>query len=411
MHLRPLRPPGCACLTALLLAAGSFADPASPPPPRPRTFAYVLSNGYGESARFSEDPAVFENLLVNMTNAGFNGLQCVYRDWRADLCRKHGVQMMVDVLAWHADAQTDIRRNDEQRARVRAICEQSRGDDAIWGYNLWNERMDYFGKPGGHDLSHYVRLLREWDPTHPIWVGTYRNYYADRLTERPGVHAYYDYAWQRGFHWHFADLTWFLRQARKQDGVIGQWEMGSDYHRNAYKLHTSIAFGLKVMMWFIGGPFDDAGNIDPKHRFFHLVRLGRETQPLYGELGALGLPDAVYATPTTRTHLDQEKPLDVPWNLTPFPSNHWLQVTGGEAVCGFFTATNGAEEIFVANLNAFAAQSMRLVLREPGAGLEIFDRTSRAWRPLPAETGVIAFPLPAAGGELLRATGRARERK
>ena len=388
---------------ALLLAAGEPAGAQdAAPTPRPRTFAYVLSNGYGEGGLFGEEPAAFENLLVQMTNAGFNGIQCVYRDWRADLCRRHGVMMMVDVLAWHDDAQTDIRRNDDQRARVRAICERARGDDAVWGYNLWNERLDYFGHPGGHDIDYYVGLLREWDPTHPVWVGTYRNYYADRLKSRPGVLAYYDYAWQRDFHWHFADLKWFLHQARKRDAVIGQWEMGSDYNRNAFKLNTSIAFGLKVMIWFLGGPFDKAGNVDPKHRFFHLIRLGREMQPLYGELGALGLPAAVYSTPTTRTQLNKEKPADVPWGLAPFPSNHWLQVTAGEAVCGFFAATNGVDEVYVANHNAFADQAMALEVRVPDARVDIFDRGARGWRALPAEGGRFTFPLPAAGGELLR---------
>jgi hypothetical protein len=315
---------------------------------------------------------------------------------------------MVDVLAWHEGAQTDIRRNEEQRARVRAVCEKSRGDDAIWGYNLWNERLDYFGRPDGRGIDDYVSLLREWDPTHPVWVGTYRNYYADRLKARPGVHAYYDYAWQRGMQWHFADLQWFLAYARKQQGVVGQWEMGSDYARNAYKLNTSIAFGLKVVIWFIGGPFDAAGNIDSKHRFHHLVRLGQEMQPLYGEIGARGLPTAVYSTPTTRWQGNQEKERGVPWKLTPVPADHWLQVVEGEAVLGFFDAAGGADAVYVANHNAYADQRMVVTLRGEGAGLELFDRESGRWRELVAEHGVITFPLRAAGCELLRVTGRTR---
>jgi hypothetical protein len=381
------------------------AAPAETEPALPREFAFVLSNGYGEGDHFSEEPATFENLLVNMKQTGFNTIHCIYRDWRANLCRKHGVKMMVDVLAWHQGYETDIRRNDEQRARVRATCEAARGDDAVWGYNLWNERLRDFGRPDGRGVDDYVRLLKQWDPTHPVWVGTYRVYDADKLLSKPGVHAYYDYAWQRGFNWHFADLKWFLGRARSQGGVIGQWEMGSDYARNSYKLNTSIAFGLKVMIWFIGGPFDAKGNIDSKHRFHHLIRIGRETEPLYGELGKIGLPSAVYSTPTTRWQDNKVKARDVPWGLQAFPSNHWLQVKAGEAVFGFFNPPGGADVIYAANHNPYADQSVTLTLNRPGgekASLEIFDRTNRCWRALEAADGVYAFPLRAAGGELLR---------
>src|SRR5437016_827432 len=76
----------------------------------PKEFAFVLSDGYGEADRHSNDPRVFENLLVNMRKSGFNTIHCVYRDWRVALCRKHKVKMMIDVLAWKEGAETDIRK-------------------------------------------------------------------------------------------------------------------------------------------------------------------------------------------------------------------------------------------------------------------------------------------------------------
>jgi hypothetical protein len=395
--------------TSLPAADNAAPGVADPDPALPTEFAFVLNNGYGENDRFSGNPAVFENLLVNMKKAGFNTIYCVYRDWRVPLCRKHGVKMMVDVLAWKEDSKTDIRRNAEQRARVKEICEKSRGDDAIWGYNIWNERLPWFGNPDGKSIDDYIRMLKEWDPTHPVWMGTYRVIYADAPKSRPGVHAYYDYAWQRGFLWHFADLNWYLGHARSQKGVIGQWELGSDYNRNSYKLNTSIPFGLKVMIWFIGGPFDDAGNIDPKHRFYHLVKIGQEMQPLYKELGKFGMPEAVYSTPTTKTEDDKPKETNVPWGLKAFPDGHWMQVTGGEVLCGFFRYAGGGDAIYVANHNAFAEQQAAIALAGDAvkkATLEIFDREAGEWKPLEKRDGAYAFPIRAAGGELLRIQGR-----
>jgi hypothetical protein len=248
-------------------------------------------------------------------------------------------------------------------------------------------------------------MLKQWDPTHPVWMGTYQVNYANAPKSKPGVHAYYDYAWQRGFMWHFADLRWYLGHVPSQKGVIGQWELGSDYNRNSYKLNTSIPFGLKVIIWFIGGPFDEQGNTDPNHRYYHLVKIGQEMAPLYKELCRFGMPEAVCSTPTTKTESDQPKETNLPWNLPAFPSNHWLQVTSGEVLCGFFRYPNGDDAVYVANHNAFADQSVVVALAGDSvkkAKLEIFDRAAAEWKAL--DKG--AFPLRAAGGELLRVRGR-----
>ncbi len=60
----------------------------------------MLSLGYGEGDHFSSDPKIFENLLINMRKSGYNTIHCIYRDWRVELCRKHNIKMMIDVLAW-----------------------------------------------------------------------------------------------------------------------------------------------------------------------------------------------------------------------------------------------------------------------------------------------------------------------
>lgn len=381
-----------------------------PLPAAPKEFAFVLSNGYGEGDHFSSDPRVFENLLVNMRKSGFNTIHCVYRDWRLELCRKHNVKMMIDVLAWKEGGGTDIRKPD-QRVVVKKICEKVRGDDAVWGYNLWNEALSFFGNPDGKDIDTYVTMLKEWDPTHPVWMGTRTVTYANAPKSRPGVHGYYDYAWQRGFLWHFADLQWYFKHVPTQDGYIGRWDQGSNYHWNSYSLNTSLAFGNKVVIWFIGGPFDKEGNVDPKHRFFHLIKVGQETQKLYPELGKIGRPSAVYSTPTTKTHDNKDRGKDkdadggVPWRLTPFPRDHWFQVHGGEVLAGFFRYASGEDAVFLANHNAYARQEVAFsILESSGAAkrVSLLDRETGRWRDLTPREGRYEFPLNPAGGELLR---------
>lgn len=404
----------CTMLGRLSLFGDTAAvSPASQPaaPAAPKEFAFTLSPGYGTKDHFSNVPAEFENLLVNMKKSGFNTIHCVYRDWRAELCRKHGVRMMIDVLAWGEGAGTDIRRP-EQRPQVRAICEKVRGDDAVWGYNLWNETMSYFGRPDGKGIDDYIAMLKRWDPTHPVWVGTYRVSGANGPRQRPGVHGYYDYAWQRGFLWHYADLQWFQGYVPSQDGCIGRWVQGSNYNGDSFTLNTSLAFGLKVVIWFIGGPFDKQGNVDEKHRFRHLIRIGQEMQTLYPELGKIGRPGAVYSTPTTKTHDNKDKNRDVPWRLKPFPEDFWFRVAQGEAVAGFFAYPTGEDAVFVANHNAYAPQRMTVEIAESARGertaVELFDRSAGQWKRLDLKDGRCSFDLREAGGELLRVTGRVK---
>ena len=254
-------------------------------------------------------------------------------------------------------------------------------------------------------------MLKEWDPTHPIWMGTYQLIYANAPKSEPGVHAYYDYHWQRGFHWHFAALQWYRGYVPSQDGYMGRWMLGSDYNRNSYTLNTSIAYGLKVVIWFIGGPFDDKGDIDPKHRFYHLVKVGQEMHNLYGEIGKIDRPVEVFSTPTTKDHENKDKATDVPWRIAPVPEDYWFQVRKGEVVFGVFKYPTGEDAIYVANHNAFALQSMAVeLLKKPGeeaVAVEILNRTTGAWDKMEAgKDSLYTFDLRAAGGELLRVTGR-----
>jgi hypothetical protein len=387
-----------------------FGVPLAPPDPLDE-FTVAINFGYGQGPKESDDPAVFEKLLVNLKKAGYNTIYCVYRDWRLELCRKHNVKMMIDVLAHHDGAKTDVRRA-EQRETVRKICEKVRGDKAVWGYNLWNERLDRFA-PGGLDAMHEnLALLRKWDPTHPVWVGTYLGYFLDRVHGTAGVLAYYDYHWSRGLGLHYNTITHCHKLCQTRADVFGRWILvNSDTRKSLYTINTSIAHGMKVMIWFIKGAVDpNTGELNANHE--HL-KVHSEIRNLYHEIAEIGKPMAVYSTPMTRTMDDKPRQnKDVPRPLTTFPDDHWAQITSGEAFVGVFKYDSGADALYVANHNAFRGQKMTISLKSAAGAkpnVAMFNRADSGWKKLEVQDGSFSFDLGPGLGELLRITGVASQ--
>jgi hypothetical protein len=373
------------------------------PPAVPKTFAFTFSLPYGQGDEFPREPAEFERMLRLLKDAGFNTVHCPYTDRRHALFKKHGMRMMVDVLAWKPPVEADI-RDPQQRPRVRAICEKVRDSDAVWGYNLWNERLDWCG--GFKLLDAWIRMLRTWDPTHPVWVGTYRHYHAEAYPTAPGVHGWYDYHWARGMGWNFKMLGYYRGVAKRRGGTPGKWILVHDMPRNLYTVNTAVAHGVKTVLVFIGGPYA-AREPDPAKRWnadHHLVRLGRHLRPLYGLVGQMGLPTAVYSTPTTRTPDNREKEPGVPADTTPFPPDHWLGIERGEAVCGFFRLPDGSDVVYLANHNAYAPQDVAMTIRPDGKAphvLQTLDRKTGQWIPRGA-VRTFEIALPAADARVLR---------
>jgi hypothetical protein len=381
-----------------------FSGPKSKPPAVPKEFAFVFSLPYAIGDEFPLDPKEFERMLVLLKGAGFNTVHCVYKDWRHELFKKHKMKMMVDVLAWKEPSKTDIRRNEEQRAVVKATCLEARGSEAIWGYNLWNERLDWVGDFKQFDLL--LRMLRTWDPTHPVWVGTYTYYHAESYPTNPGVLGYYDYHWQRGHHWHFNMLNYYRGLAKKRQSRMGRW-MGLDgYNRSLYTLNTSIAYGLKTAMWFIGGPYANR-EPDVTKRWndgYFLNKIGRHMQPTYKLIGEMGNPVGVYSTLTVRSAANKKKELKVPGKTTAFSKDHWLQIKQGEVLCGFFKMADKSDVVWIANHNAYAWQGVVMALEQQGDQRTViseFDRSTSKWKVIGAPKE-FNFPISPADARVFR---------
>jgi hypothetical protein len=380
--------------------SGAKAAPAA----LPKEFAFVFSLPYGIGDEFPREPEEFDRMLGLLKGAGFNTVHCPPADWRPALFKKHGMKMMVDVLAWDSPVKADIRRNEEQRARLKKFVVANRDSDAIWGYNLWNERLDWVGDFKQFDLL--LRMLRTWDPNHPVWVGTYTYYHAEGYPSNPGVHGYYDYHWARGHHWHFNMLNYYRELVAKRQGTMGRW-MGLDgYNRSLFTLNTSIAYGLKTGMWFIGGPYASR-EPDKSKRWnddYFLNRIGRHMHPTYKLIGEMGNPKDVFSTATKRSAANQKKELAIPDKTIAFPEDHWLQIRQGEVVCGFFKLPDKSDVVWVANHNAYGWQGVVMEVRQnkdKPLVVSEFNREKRDWEPLGAR-GLVNFAIPPADARVFR---------
>jgi|GEM_PF-1381228 len=431
----------------------------------PDEFALVFSFGYVNDF-MPKDPKVFEELLQNMQRVGINTIHCKYMDWRLKLCEKYNVKMMIDLAVPEHDlkqsmlcgpddvkATDDLANGDQsfaeakanlekviaelQRvtgelakaadeaaktalakqkdslekektalekqkamvlcANVRAICEQTRGSKGVWGYGLW-----YDNGTSGSILNHAVEKLRLWDPTHVTFVGSYRHRGLESVNINPGCYGWYDFHWTRGVLWHYLDMHVLHDICTRRNAIPGRYAAYSGLKQDFLTVNQSIAAGSKMILWFIGGPYSRdtyEWNDDQD-----LVRIAAEVRQMYKELMLIGLPTHIFSTPTTKTH--DNKPLPnpaIPRWFKPIPQDFWTQVTGGEAMLGFFDYKDGKKAIYVANHNAFAPQEMTLKFNlDDQPTVKIFDRKHGGWLPLPSKDNSVSFTLSEGGGELLR---------
>lgn len=367
---------------------------------KPAELAIVFSNGYASDLMPHED-ARFEQLLQSIKQAGFNVIHCTYSEKRLILCKKHDVQMMIDLLA----AEHVFR----QPEKVQALCEKLRNDPDVWGYNIWN---DPFGKTG-EGRRRDINNVRKWDPTHPAFCGTYRTIGMNHLVNAD-VMGYYDFHWKRGIDKHFPHLLAFSNFGRGHDAwfycwlsaTSGQPGMGN-FKRNLYSVNTGLACGLKGYFWFIGADLMNPKTLEWTEIGRDLTRVNHEVAPLRKEMAKFGMPAHVFSTPITRTANDKPLPDNKKDMMPPglekheFKKDFWLQPVSGEFVLGVFRDADMREVVFLANHNAYAAQQAALTFTR-GRTIELFNRKKGQWQALDVRDKMVRLPLDPAGGEMLR---------
>ncbi len=258
-----------------------------------------------------------------------------------------------------------------------------------------------------------MNTVRQWDPTHPAYSGTYRTIGMNHLTNAD-VLGYYDFHWKRGVGQHFPHLLAYWNWARERNAVYYTWLSATsgqagkgNFNRGLYSANTGLACGLRGILWFLATDLMDAKTLQWTERGRDIIKVNREILPLARELGALGLPTAIYSTPITKScnndPLPDREKGNPPGGLAgrAFPKDFWLQPLSGEFVLGVFKNAKQQNLVFLANHNAYAAQDVSLKLARPGA-VSRFDRQAGRWQPLEVRDGAVAFRLSAGGGELLR---------
>ena len=370
--------------------------------PRPAEFASVFSFGYGGD-NMPKDDGRFEQLLKKIKEAGFNVVHCSFTDRRLELCGTCGVRMMIDFL----DAERHHVYKNMDGAK--AVAAKVKGNRAVWGYNIWNERFGKMGPGRRRDILN----VRRWDPTHPAYAGTYRTYGLRHLVHSD-VLGYYDYHWKRGPDQHFPHLLAYWAAAKASNSCFYRWvstDSGlpgkGNYNRSLYTVNTSIACGLKGVLWFLGTRMMDPQTLEWKPIGGDITKVNRQIMPLREEIMKIGSPAAIYSTPITKTLKDRPLP-DGKTSMMPpglekngSPRDFWIQPAGGEFVMGVFCDEQKRDAIFVANHNAYAEQQVTLKLTK-AVKASLFNRGQGKWVQMPAAGGSVRLQLAPAGGELLR---------
>ena len=395
-------------LAAVLIAAGvatmtradAQAEAAARAQRRPEVFFSVFTFGYGGDD-FPEDPALFEEIVARVAGeGGFNAIMCSWSTERADVCRKHGVKMMVDLL----NGRHHIYKSPSE---TKALLETLRGNDAVMGYHLWSDELGGMAAGRARD----IHTCHEWDPTHPCYSATRKTSGLGALAEAD-IFGWYDFHWKRsGWNRHFAALQVALPLARRHDSVFytllstdsGRSGAGN-YNRSLWSLNQGVAFGMKGALWFIGMRQMDKGSGEWTALGRDINKVNAQIMPLKEELLKIGNPTAVYATPITKDANDRDVQ-GAPTMLgelagNAFPADFWIRPEAGEFTMGVFKDDAGRDAVYVANFNAYAPQTVKLRLATPAKAAR-FDRAKGGWTDLPATDGTISFATGPGEGELL----------
>ena len=389
------------CLS-FILAAVAFVSHlhAEEHADQPRTldrFGIVFIMGYAGD-HFPQDKGEFETLIKSVKEAHYNVVLCQYTPWRAEICKKHDVEIMVDLLT----PDHHVYKNVEG---AKALAESLRESDSVYAYHLWSDRIG--GTAAGR--SRDAKNVRTWDPHHPVYVGSYNGRALAEVTDAD-LFGYYDFHWFRGGLWRHLERVseaskqhhaGFLRYTQGDAGLIGK----GNYNRVLYTISVSLAFGMKGYMYHFTGGEIDKSNWQWTQHGEDLARVNAEVAPLGPELMKLGNPLAVYSTPITRTAKDDPIEGDeptIPPELKAAPDEFWLKVEKGEALYGVFQDAEKRDAILFANHNAYQPQAMQLALPGGAKQIEQFNRKTGKWTTLETTGGAVTFELPAAAAELIR---------
>ena len=362
---------------------------------KPKHFAIIYNMGYAGD-RLPSDADQFEKLVKAVKEAHFNVILCAYDPQRAEICKKHDVQIFVDLLV----EKHHVYKNVEA---CKKLCESLRGNPTVYGYHLWSDNIGKTSEGRSRD----VKNVQEWDGTHPAYIGSYR---MSKVNSVQGMDAfgYYDFHWARGGHWGHLNQAFgvtkarqvpFLRYDAASPGIVGQ----GNPNRAGYTIATSIPFGLKGYMYhYAGGVVNPAtGQLDALGK--DLQKVNEKFATVGAELMKLGHPTAVYSTLITTDEKNRPTPAAaLPGGLAAIPEQSWFKVTAGEVLIGVCRDAAKRDVLILACHNPYQNQDVTLKLQEGAKKVEFFERSKGAWQALPLANGQTRFTVEDYGVALVR---------
>lgn len=368
---------------------------------RPNVYLTTFMNGYAGDT-LPKEPERFEQLLVTIRDEGnFSAILCQYSEEREALCRKHGIRMVVDLLAF-----PHIYRNPLE---CKELLGKLQGNPTVAAFHLWSDRVGGQGAGRTRDINNCHR----WDPTHATLCGTYSGRDFECLAKSDFV-SNYNFSWKRGPHKNFRDLLGAWKVAKTHDTRLGRYlttDAGlpgkGNPNRLLYIQNTSIAFGLRACLWHIGSRIMDMKSLQFNQYGKDVSAVNAWTKPMWREIPKLGLPEAIYSTPWTIdwNHREVERAegqVVYPPCLDkyPFPESSWIQPVNGEFVMSMGKYEGTADYAYLANHDAYAEQQVVLKLTK-AVRPTIFNRQTQKYENLAATDGTIAIKLDPGGGALL----------
>ena len=387
---------GLLAIVSPLFAADPPADPAAAKR-QPTDFAIVFNMGYaGDNLPKEKDE--YEKLVKSLKAANFNVILGQYEPWRLEILKKYDMKLFVDLLV----SDHHVYKNE---AAAKKLCESLKGNETIYGYHIWSDNITKNIVAG---RSRDCKNVHEWDPTHPVYVGT-KTMAGISGVEGEDIFGYYDFHWKRGGHWSHlskaANLARtkklpFLRYDDATSGIVGK----GNSNRVGYTYATSIPFGLKGFIYHYAG-----GIVDNKT--WELDALGKDQQIVNGKLAAagpeimkIGAPIKVYSSTVSTSEKNDKLEGDpkIPGGLAAVPADHWFQIKQGEVLVGQFADAEKRDVLVFATHNPYASQTVTLTFPNGVKSAEAFNRKTKKWEDLKVTEKSVTFGVEEAAVDLVR---------
>ena len=394
---------GALLVPAPALPAQGAAPPSTPNKRLPRAYLAIFMNGYG-SDTLPKEPALFDKLLQVLKNEGhFNAVMCQHSPEREELCRKHGLFMVVDLLA--------VPHVYETPQDCEALLRKLQGSATVAAYHLWSDRFGKTGAGRARDIDN----VQGWDPNHGAFSGTYDGDGLSSLARATFV-SNYDFHWKRGPQKNFVNLMRQWSVARSHDGRLGRYcttDAGlpgkGNYNRLLHTQTTSIACGLRAATWHIGSRIMNMEGFQFNPYGKDLAAVNAFIAPMREEIARIGLPYAIHSTPWTRDNNNRDVEAPAGGKAMPpgleknaFPADFWLQPQSGEFVMGLSKYNYTDKDVaFIANHNAYAGQDVKIGLTRSAVKPRLFNRATGKYEDLKAAGGTFSLKLEPAGGEIV----------